>query len=130
MDEAGQSNDFKSSWNNSQGITEQIDMCLRMANQYFMIGELGNAFNAMSSVVMRFSQHLSEDEEKKLEEIENKTGVAIRTYQILKDSQRANENIKDMARRRYKEYNNTIMKLLNSKGLLLQGKKDSTQMKW
>ena len=57
--------------------------------------------------------------------------VAISAYQSdLNKSSKVNPVLQFHALRKYKAYNNYIMRLLNAKGLLLQGKRDSTQMKW
>lgn len=131
VDEGGQAADFQSSWNNAAGLTEQINNSLEAATTAYMKGDLGTAFKHLTTVTMRFVQHLTEQEETILNKTEVETGSAINRWQIqIRDQGSVTVTLHNLAYAKYKEYNNCIMRLLNSKGLLLQGKRDSTQMKW
>ena len=115
-------NEFKSSWNMADGLTEQINNLLVAANDCYIRGKLHEAWKRLKAVQQRIVQLIPEEEEQKLIRLSN--DVCALTLSD-KDPKR-----RELASKVYDKLNGKIMRILQEKDLLHQGKKDSTTMKF
>ena len=114
--------EFKSSWNMADGLTEQINTLLMAANDCYIRGKLHEAWKRLKAVQQRIVQLIPEEEEQKLIMLSN--DVCALTLSDKEPKRRA------LASKMYDKLNGKIMRILQEKGLLLQGKKDSTRIRF
>lgn len=114
--------EFKSSWNMAGGLSEQINTLLTSANDNYIKGNLHEAWKRMKAVYLRIIQLLSEEQETDITNLSNQ--VCALTLVDNDPKKRA------LASKLYDKLNGKIMKVLQDKGLLLQGQKDATRMKF
>jgi hypothetical protein len=126
----------KVSWNAAQGIIMEISNRRSLANTYFIQNNLSKAFSTLISIKQSVIQSFKDTDRKKLEEIEDKfskissfLGMGA-SNSFNKSIRETNKLAKGLASKMYREYNDLLMDLLQSKGYLVGQQADSSKMRF
>lgn len=120
------------SWTLSLQLIQQLGSLLQQATNYYLKGDIENAFFRLKAVRMRIIQNLKEkvkDNERgrclklEIDFVKNKLGLINKLEHPDKHSKARQEQM-----RLYEDYNTLIMDLLDKYGYLIRKREDNTRI--
>jgi hypothetical protein len=126
----------KVAWNASQGIIMEVSNRRSYANSFFINGDIKRALNNLIAIKQSVIQSFTEEERKKLKELEDKFNRVSR-FLSKNSASSFNSEVreafalsKEYALKVYSEYNDYLMDLLDDRGYLIGEQSDVSSMKF